>query len=91
MPCHGDDSADKAGDVMMLKDCMGLELMPAQADTGIQAPVFDTVEMNSYAIEPDMPAFAAIRGVQSIRGPPGLDRRHASQPFTLLTTQRFRI
>ena len=90
-PCQDHEGQDRGGGVMMLKDCIGLDLMPGKAFADMPAPDIDTIAFAYPVADVAGLPLAAMPGAKAIRGPPESGRRHASQPLTLLITQRFRI
>lgn len=97
-PCAGHTShgeskkEDQSGKVMLLKDCMGLELQVADSAASIQKP--DLVKAIPFILAADIQTvpFWTVSDNTGIRGPPPDWPGHSqTRPSILLTTQRLRI
>jgi hypothetical protein len=65
--------------------------MPGKAFADMPAPALDNVAFAYPVADVAGLPLTAMPGAKAIRGPPEISDRQASQPFTLLITQRFRI
>lgn len=86
-PCHQTDDNDG---VMLVVDCMGVDLFQQDASNDIQPDQsVDNIDyvwadlVADYSFKPD--------NINGIRGPPDRVIDPQSQPSLILTTQRFRI